>query len=126
MGIYEVFPGLHRPDDDEEDKLKTKKTGMSSICDDLKVFAEVFKSKTFLILILQGVCGAYPWSGLQWLMSWYEYMGMTSILKVLLFFCAGGGAAVGGLIGGLIGDRVHKISPRYGRLIVGQISVLMG
>jgi MFS family permease len=36
------------------------------------------------------------------------------------------GAAVSNLIGGLIGDRAEKISPKYGRTVIGQFSVFTG
>ena len=48
--------------------------------------------------------------------------GVASALMALFL----GGSALGGLLGGWLGDAAARVSPNHGRIIVCQISVFAG
>ncbi len=75
---------------------------------------------------MQGIVGNIPWSAMVFLTLYFQLMGMNDFsasLVVSLFF---GATAVGGLIGGWLGDRAAKSYPNHGRIAVTQFSVALG
>ena len=48
--------------------------------------------------------------------------GASSALMALFL----GGSALGGLVGGLLGDKAARMSPYHGRIVVCQLSVFAG
>ena len=82
--------------------------------------------RTFQIIIVQGILGSTPWNALVFMTLYLLLTGFTNFgaSVVLTVFLAG--AAVGSLIGGILGDWAAKVSPDHGRIAVCQFSVLMG
>nr|MDO8097583.1 MFS transporter [Candidatus Njordarchaeota archaeon] len=89
-------------------------------------FKKIMKNKTFLIILLQGIVGTIPWNGIMFMVSWFEYIGFDNIIAGVMFVVIAIGAALGNLLGGLIGDRAARWRPRSGRIIIAQISVFSG
>lgn len=102
----------------------------------VKDMLDTLRIPTIWAAILQGVTGTMPWV----VMSVYFINWMVSELKFsneisfddpqgsapLVFAIVVVGAAISNLVGGIIGDHAEKVSPRYGRTVIGQFSVLSG
>ncbi len=91
-----------------------------------KDFKKIFTNKTFLLVVLQGVSGSIPWNGIYFMVTWLEYVGFDPLTAGLVFAVVAVGAALGNLLGGVIGDWAAKKSPRKGKILVAQISVFSG
>ncbi len=97
---------------------------------------QVVKIPTIWVAILQGMAGSMPWVVLgQFLPTWLaEAKGMSSDIDFsnpngsapIAFAVILIGTVISNIIGGFIGDWADKISPKYGRTAIGQISVLAG
>jgi MFS family permease len=91
---------------------------------------------TIWAAILQGISGTMPWVVMSvyfinWMVRELGYSNQISFSDPkgsapLVFAIIVVGAAISNLLGGLIGDRAEKISPKYGRTVIGQFSVLSG
>ena len=75
---------------ENQDKHKSKQQKMDEVENEGACFgiSAFFKQKTYTVIMAQGLTGAFPWSSIQWLIPWYEYIGFPPTLQVLLFFCA--------------------------------------
>ncbi|MGQ9722857.1 MAG: MFS transporter [Candidatus Jordarchaeum sp.] len=95
---------------------------------DRTAIGTIFRTKTILVLMAQGMIGYFPWIVLQaFLVHWLEsvrYIPPTQ--ATLLFAVLVVGAAVGNGLGGFLGDIGERKSYNRGRIIVTQISVLSG
>ncbi len=91
---------------------------------------------TIQVAILQGLAGSMPWvvMGL-YLISWLvDVRGMTEALvfdhpagsATLTFAGIVVGTVFSNVIGGVLGDWAEIRNPKYGRTVVGQISILSG
>ena len=60
------------------------------------------------------------------MIAWFEYIGFQDFIAGIMFVIIGLGAALGNLFGGWLGDKAAKWNPKYGRLIIAQISVFIG
>ncbi|MGC9468942.1 MAG: MFS transporter [Anaerolineae bacterium] len=91
---------------------------------------------TIWVAILQGLAGSMPWvvMGL-YLITWLvDVRGMTEAISfdhaagsaTLTFAGIVVGTAFSNIIGGVLGDWAESKNPRYGRTIVGQVSILSG
>jgi MFS family permease len=85
-------------------------------------YREILTNKTFLVIVLQGLAGSIPWYGLLFFTTWFEYVGFGPLTAGIIFALVVTGAAGGNLLGGLIGDRAAKWSPKRGRVMIAQIS----
>ncbi|KAK9861788.1 hypothetical protein WJX84_005582 [Apatococcus fuscideae] len=86
----------------------------------------ILRRPTFLIIIIQGIVGNIPWSAMVFLTLYFQLMGMSDLaasLVVSLFF---GALAVGGLLGGWLGDKAALSYPNHGRIAVSQLSIGLG
>jgi MFS family permease len=101
----------------------------------VKDMLQTLRIPTVWAAIGQGVAGTMPWVVMgiyfiNWLVTdlgfanEINFAGKGSAPVVFAMIVVG--AAVGNLLGGLIGDRAEKISPSYGRTVIGQFSVLSG
>nr|MDO8082553.1 MFS transporter [Candidatus Freyarchaeota archaeon] len=92
------------------------------------VFREVLSNRTMLVIIGQGVMGYFPYVVLQtWFIHWFETARQIPPLQAsLIFAMLVVGAALGNLIGGVLGDRMERRSPKRGRIIIAQISTFAG
>ncbi len=91
---------------------------------------------TIWAAILQGITGSMPWVVMSiyfinWMVTDLNFSNEISFSDPkgsapLVFAIIVIGAAVSNLMGGFIGDYAEKKSPKYGRTIIGQFSVLSG
>lgn len=91
---------------------------------------------TIWAAILQGVTGTMPWVVMgfyfiNWMVTELDFSNQISFTDPagsapLVFAVVVVGAAISNFMGGLIGDYAEKISPKYGRTVIGQFSVLSG
>lgn len=91
---------------------------------------------TVWVAILQGLAGTMPWvvMGLYFITWMVEVRGMTEAIDfghpagsaTLAFAGIVLGTALSNIIGGALGDWAEERNPKYGRTVVGQISVFAG
>ena len=96
----------------------------------------VLRIPTIWVAILQGAAGTMPWVVMSFFfIKWMvEELGYSNAIALndprgsapLVFAIIAIGAAVGNMAGGFIGDAAEKRSQKYGRTIIGQISVVSG
>ena len=93
--------------------------------DDIK---KVMKIPTLWVAIVQGLAGSMPWvvMGL-FLITWLvNDLHMEEFQATLTFGSIVIGLALSHFVGGIIGDYAEQKSPKYGRTIIGQFSILVG
>lgn len=113
--LQEIYPGLQMLEDDIPSKRDIR---------------DIFRNPVFIGIVGQGI-GAFPWSGLSFLILWFQRMGVPESLGILIYGAVGIGAALGGLFGGLLGDWISKrdlcgVGQKFGRISVAHVSVIMG
>lgn len=81
--------------------------------------------KSVLILLAEGVIGSIPWSAFSFNTMFFQYAGMSDAQAALLTGALLIGAAVGGVVGGWLGDRLYEKWPRHGRAALGQFAILI-
>lgn len=81
---------------------------------------------TFVIIILQGIVGSTPWTAMVFLTLYLQLLGFSDLTASSLLALLMAGTAVGGLMGGWLGDRVAEKWPRHGRIALTQFSVGIG
>ena len=86
----------------------------------------LFTNKTWIVISIQGITGATPWPALGMLLYYFQLMGINDFLAIFISSAVAIGAAIGGLIGGTLGDYWYKRSPKYGRIYVSHVSVIIG
>lgn len=88
----------------------------------------VLKIPTIRVAILQGLAGSMPWvvMGGFFILWLVEERGLATNQAPLVFGAVVIGTAISNVIGGFLGDWAEQKSPKYGRTIIGQISVVSG
>ncbi|CAL8464814.1 g4349 [Coccomyxa elongata] len=81
---------------------------------------------TFLIIVFQGIVGSAPWNAIVFLTLYLQLLGMGDGASSALMALFLGGSALGGLVGGFLGDKAARMSPYHGRIVVCQLSVFAG
>ncbi|CAK0781097.1 hypothetical protein CVIRNUC_005284 [Coccomyxa viridis] len=81
---------------------------------------------TFGIIIVQGIVGNIPGQAMAFLTLYLQLLGIDNFRASLLVSVGMLAHAVGGQLGGLIGDVAAKGAPRWGRIFVCQVSVVAG
>ncbi|KAL4424385.1 hypothetical protein ABPG75_001686, partial [Micractinium tetrahymenae] len=87
----------------------------------------VLRIPTFALIVVQasgGIAGSVPWSALVFLTLYLQLCGMSDAQASSLVALFLAGTAVGGLIGGFVGDAAAKRWPNHGRLAVTQARAL--
>jgi len=89
---------------------------------------KVLAIPTIWVAIIQGLAGTMPWVIMgAFLILWLvEERGISTQTAPLVFGGVVIGTAISNIIGGLLGDWAESKSPKYGRAIIGQISVFSG
>ncbi|TFG73507.1 MAG: MFS transporter [Anaerolineales bacterium] len=97
---------------------------------------KVLAIPTIWVAILQGLAGSMPWvvMGLYMITWLVDVRGMTEAIAfdhpqgsaTLAFAGIVVGTALSNIIGGILGDWAETRSPKFGRTIVGQISIFCG
>lgn len=88
-------------------------------------FCQAAVSRTFLLLLLQGVCGYIPLHAFQFYTLYFQYVGMPDWQASLLTACPLIGGLLGSLFGGWLGDQAERWNEFHGRLLVGQLGTLL-
>ncbi|MEL7625638.1 MAG: MFS transporter [Anaerolineaceae bacterium] len=88
----------------------------------------VLQIPTIRVAILQGLAGSMPWVILgAFLILWLvEERGLTTQEAPLVFGIMLIGTALSSVLGGYLGDWAEQKNPKYGRTIIGQLSVTFG
>jgi len=97
---------------------------------------KVLSIPTICVAIIQGLAGSMPWVVMgSYLITWFvDVRGMTEAIAfdhpvgsaTLTFAGIVVGTAVSNIIGGIMGDWAEGKNPKYGRTIVGQVSIVSG
>ncbi|NLN70543.1 MAG: MFS transporter [Chloroflexi bacterium] len=89
---------------------------------------KLMKIPTIWVAIGQGLAGSMPWVVMgAFLILWLVEVRHVDTTQAPLIF--GGvviGTAISNVLGGIIGDYAEKVSPKYGRAFIGQLSVFFG
>jgi MFS family permease len=103
---------------EDADKYKAK----------LSDIGTVLKIPTIRVAILQGLAGSMPWVVMgAFLILWLvEERGLSTQVAPLVMGVVVIGTAISNIVGGFLGDWAESRNPRYGRTIVGQVSVALG
>ncbi len=83
---------------------------------------------TIWVAIAQGLAGAMPWVVLGlYMITWLvNDRNMDEQAATIAFATIVIGTAASNVIGGFLGDWADKKSPKYGRVVVGQVSIIAG
>lgn len=100
-----------------------KKFGMT-----LSDVPKVLKIPTIWVAIVQGLAGSMPWVVMQsFLITWLvNERNIASDRATFVFAGIVFGTVFSNIIGGVIGDWAEQVNPKYGRTIIGQVSIISG
>ncbi len=89
---------------------------------------KVLRIPTIWVAIGQGLAGTMPWviMGLFFITWLVNDRGLDESLATIAFAGIVVGTVISNIVGGFIGDYAEKINPNYGRIVIGQFSVLTG
>ncbi|MFN2302940.1 MAG: MFS transporter [Anaerolineales bacterium] len=89
---------------------------------------KVLKIKTIWVAIAQGLAGSMPWVVMgSFLITWLvNERNIPAENATLVFAGIVVGTMLSNVIGGILGDWAEHLSPKYGRTIIGQISIISG
>ena len=89
---------------------------------------KVLKIPTIWVAIGQGLAGSMPWVVMgSFLITWLvNIKNIPESQSTLLFAGIVVGTALSNVIGGFLGDWAEAKNPKFGRTIVGQISIISG
>ena len=78
--------------------------------------------------IAQGLAGSIPWVVMQaFLITWLvNERNISSEQATMVFAGIVVGTVFSNIIGGYLGDWAEQKNPKYGRTVIGQISIISG
>jgi len=85
-----------------------------------------FQMPTFCFLVIQGCFGCIPWNALAYATLFFQVRGLGDEQAASLAALGAVSAALGSLMGGVIGDKAAEKSKLHGRAFIAQISVVAG
>jgi len=90
-------------------------------------YKEVFRTRTAIMVFLQGIPGTVPWGVFfVFLNDFYSHdKGFSVQSATLLVMVIGAAAILGGYLGGLVGDRLYNRDPKYLPVLCG-VTTLLG
>jgi len=88
----------------------------------------VLKIPTIWVAIGQGLAGTMPWVVMaSFMITWLvNERNIPAANATIVFAGIVVGTAISNIIGGYLGDWAESKSPKYGRTIIGQISIISG
>lgn len=87
----------------------------------------VLSIPTLQILIIPQAIGGIPWMAMTgWVAFYLEALGFSNTAAAILILVTGAGFACGSFLGGLLGDLAEKWDRDKGRIMVAQITILIG
>lgn len=89
---------------------------------------KVLKIPTIWVAIVQGLAGSMPWVVMgSFLITWLvNDRNIPTENATLVFAGIVFGTVFSNIIGGYLGDWAEQKSPKYGRTVVGQVSIVSG
>ncbi|MBN2044815.1 MAG: MFS transporter [Anaerolineales bacterium] len=89
---------------------------------------KVLRIPTIWVAVLQGMAGTMPWVilGLYFITWLVNERGLDESGATVAFAGIVVGTVISNIVGGMIGDRAEQINPKYGRVVIGQFSVVSG
>lgn len=89
---------------------------------------KVLKIPTIWVAIGQGLAGSMPWVVMgSFLITWLvNDRNIPSKNATLVFAGIVVGTVISNIIGGFLGDWAEQVNPKYGRTMIGQISIISG
>ncbi len=89
---------------------------------------KVLSIPTIWVAIAQGLAGSMPWvvMGLMFITWLVNVRGLSESSASIAFSGIVVGTVISNIIGGFLGDWAESKSPKYGRTIIGQISIFSG
>ncbi|MDH7553479.1 MAG: MFS transporter [Spirochaetota bacterium] len=92
-----------------------------------KEYKNLFKIKTNILVFLQGIPGTVPWGVFFiFLNDFYSQdKGYSVQMATLIVMTVGAAAIIGAFFGGLIGNKLYNIKPKYLPMLCG-VSTLVG
>lgn len=89
---------------------------------------KVLKIPTIWVAIAQGLAGSMPWVVMAaFFITWLvNERGIPTENATLVFAGIVFGTLFSNIIGGFLGDWAEQKSPKYGRTVIGQISIVSG
>jgi MFS family permease len=104
-------------------KIETKgEPVLHGVKDFLREAKSVMQIPTFQIIVAQGNVGCFLWYALSFLSMWFELIGFSHGYTAVLVTLFSVATALGGLLGGKMGDFLAQHFPNGGRIILSQIS----
>ena len=83
------------------------------------IIKQLISKKTNILVFLQGIAGTVPWSVFFVYLTDYlaQDIGYSVQMASLVVFVLGLSAMIGGFAGGLIGNKLYNINPKYQPLL---------
>eukprot|EP00929_Paragymnodinium_shiwhaense_P073517 TRINITY_DN37484_c0_g1_i1.p1 TRINITY_DN37484_c0_g1~~TRINITY_DN37484_c0_g1_i1.p1 ORF type:complete len:512 (+),score=110.21 TRINITY_DN37484_c0_g1_i1:102-1637(+) len=82
--------------------------------------------RTFGLIVLEGMFGCIPFAAMSFMTMFLQYVGLTDVAAAKIVSLSLLASGTGALLGGIIGDRLHRWSPSHGRLLAAQASIGLG
>lgn len=130
---YDPRSAIVARDDSRSDVIEAQSLQMKYVPSEVTKFRTfwhnlwaVLRIPSFQVLVLQGVVGSMPWQAMVMFTLWLQLVGFSDLQSSVLMAIFTAGTAVGGLLGGWLGDMANCRYPRWGRIAVAQFSVLSG
>merc|ERR1712242_382563 len=101
--------------------------GQNIVLSELKALAMLlWRTPTFLILVVQGCFGGMPWSALQFRAFFFETAGLSKDQVATIMTTISFVGIFGGGLSGWLSDKLVSIWPMHGRIINAEFSVYGG
>mmetsp|Transcript_28762 Transcript_28762/g.52412 ORF Transcript_28762/g.52412 Transcript_28762/m.52412 type:complete len:449 (+) Transcript_28762:59-1405(+) len=99
---------------------------VSWLAEQKRIVIAVLKKPSFIIMVTQGVTGGIPWNAFSFLTYYFQLSGYSDLEAASITSYGGAGSIFGTLLGGWLGDRLGRLWPDGGRIVIAQLSVLLG
>lgn len=111
---------------EELPQRSSRANGDNILADVFKRARSYFSIPTFRIIVLQGLFGSVPGQAIGFLAMFFQYIGFSDTTAASMVTSFVFMQAVGGVLGGYLGDMAARCSKRHGRIVVAQVSILSG
>jgi MFS family permease len=109
-----------------QEKPRSWKPERVGIIVEAKKFMGYFQIPTFNVISLQGMFGTIPYAAMTFGTMYFQYRGLLDWQAAIVMGTLSIGGGLGSMVGGIIGDKMHRYSSTHGRPMTAQLSVLLG